>query len=275
MNRKKDPDKYNSFIEEFGQFLKEGVITDSLNKNDIAKLLRYETSKTNPGKLISFDDYIERLATNQTNIYYLQIPNRNFAEVSPYYESFKQKGIEVFFLYNQLDDFIMNTINEYKGKKLISIESSDVDKDSNATESKEGLTDREVTELSKWLKDTLSDKISNVKASYRLVSSPAIVVDHESANMRRMMKFVDQNRTAELPKQTLEFNPKHVLIRKLNVVRNENISLAKHIAEQLFDNALIAAGLLDDPRTMLNRLNSLMEASLQNVKLNETESTKP
>jgi len=155
-----------------------------------------------------------------------------------------------------------------KAKKLVSIESSDIDKDSNVTESKEGLTEREITELSKWFQETLSDKISTARASLRLINTPTIIVDHESSNLRRMLKFVDQNRTAELPKQVLEFNPKHALIRKLNILRNENNTLAIQIAEQLFDNALIAAGLLDDPRTMLNRLNALMEASLQNIKIN-------
>jgi TNF receptor-associated protein 1 len=263
---KKNPEKYSEFWEEFGSFLREGICTDFAFKEDIAKLLRYESSGQPSGQLSSLDEYVSKMDKDQKEIFYLCVPNRSIAETSPYYEAFKAKKKEVLFLYNQLDDFVMTNLGEYDKKKLVSVESAkakeSLKEDKKEEETGEKLSQEEVKEFAKWMKDTLSGRVSSITESDRLVDSPAIIVDHESASMRRMMKYVDPQRMPELPKQQLEINPKHPVIRGLNVLRTENSDLAKLVAEQIYDNALVAAGLLDDPRTMVPRLNNLLLSAI-------------
>jgi HSP90 family molecular chaperone len=115
---KTNADKYDKFYSEFGQFLKEGICTDYVHKEEIAKLLRIESSHLAAGKLTTIDEYIERMPKERSEIYYLIVPNRNFAESSPYFESFKAKDVEVLFLYDtRLDDFVFSNLAEFKGKK--------------------------------------------------------------------------------------------------------------------------------------------------------------
>jgi len=190
-----DEAKYLEFFEEFQGFLKEGAVTDYQYKEELGKLMRMESSHTQPEKLTSLDAYVERMPKEQEEIFYLVSPRRDFAESSPYYEGFKKKGIEVLFLYSTLDDFVMNNIGNYKGKRLVSIESADV---SQAAESPEvaaaaesELPKEQLETLRSWIKNALEDRVSSVKESQRLIDTPAIVIDHESASMRRMMRFVD------------------------------------------------------------------------------------
>jgi TNF receptor-associated protein 1 len=270
------------FFGEFGNFLKEGICTDPKWKEDIARLLRCETSAKADGELTSLDAYVERMPEHQKHIYFLCVPTRAFAQTSPYYEAFKKGSTEVLFLYTSLDDFVMNNLATYGGRKLVSIESGEVplppkgdghdDDDASSSaqqqqqEGEEGrvLMDEEVQRaFSAWFKDTLAERVTSVDATDRLVDSPALLVDHESAPFRRMMKFVDPNRAPQLPKQALEFNPSHPIILGLESVRQRQPEIAGQIAEQVFDNALVAAGLLEDSRSMLPRINLLMQQLLE------------
>lgn len=193
------------------------------------------------------------------------------------------------FAYASLDDFVFNNLARYNGRELVTAESGDVGLPSKSKEQKdkeeaeneedaaeEGsaprrLSDQQVGELGLWLMQTaLPSRLKEVKASSRLRSTPAVVVDHESASVRRMMRMMDQARARDgespkseehmLPKQTLEVNPSHPIVRQLWAMREQQPDLATGVAQQIFDNALVAAGLLDDPRTMLPRLNQLLEA---------------
>eukprot|EP01135_Chromosphaera_perkinsii_P012255 Nk52_evm26s2622 gene=Nk52_evmTU26s2622 len=258
---KKDDEKYQTFFKEFGNFIREGVCTDRDNQKDIASLLRYETSTTEKDSVISLDTYMARKPETQKSIYYLNAPSRAVAESSPYFESFKQKNIEVLFLYEPFDDYVMNNLLEFKGAKLVSIENDDalkdldVDGNDDVTKSSEALR--------AWLKDALGDKVKEVKASSRLVSSPAIIVGHQSAMMRNMMKMINKDQVMELEPQVLEINPEHELLKKLAEVKDKDEETARTVAEQLLDNALIAAGLIDDPRSMVDRLNKLMGIAMR------------
>jgi len=113
------------------------------------------------------------------------------------------------------------------------------------------------------LRDVLGSKVAAIKESDRLVESPAIIMEHEAGAFRRMIRYVDPQRTPELTKQKLEINPKHEIILQLNEIRTSKPNLAKIIADQIYDDALIAAGLLDDSRPMLPRLNRLMSTALR------------
>ncbi len=272
-----DPQKYEKFFREFGVFLKEGVCTDAKFKEDIAKLLRMESSTNKANELTSLDKYIERMPKEQKDIYFLVTPTRQLAESSPYFEAFKENGIEVLFMYTDIDDFVMANLQTYKDKRVVTIESAEAGaainqikkekKDEKKDEEKKdenvaALTTEQFKDFAKWMKEVLVTRVSSVTDTTRLSSSPAVIIDHESMAFRRTMRKMDPLNTPALPKQQLQVNIKHPIIVKLNQVRNTDAQLAKEIAEQVFDNALIQAGLLDEGRSMIPRLQKLMEISL-------------
>jgi len=267
---KDDKEKYGKFYAEFMNFLKEGVCTDYVHKEDISKLLRMESSAAPAGELTSLSEYVSRMPKTQKDIYYLIVPNRKFAEESPYFESFKEAGTEVLFCYDiRLDDFVMSNLAEFDGKKVKTIESSsaatDIKQDDGKKTSSEALTRQEFADFSKWMKDVLVNKITTVTETDRLTSTPCIIVDHESASFRRMMRVVDPKHAPEIPKQQVQVNGRHALIRKINEVRKVDDALAREAIEQVFDNALKQAGLVEDGREMVPRINKFLERALGGV----------
>jgi len=257
-------ESYNSFYNEFGNFLKEGIYSDFKWKDELAPLLRFDSSKLQSGELTSFDDYIGRMKEGQNEIYYLVIPSRQLGEASPYYESFKKSDTEVLFMYTSIDDLVFTNLGEYQGKKLVSIETLKADSSSTSnTDSTNRLSDQECDQLSSWFRDVLKDQVSTVKPTNRLVDSPVMILDHESGTFRRMMRLMDPNKAQTLSKQQLHFNPSHPVIMQLNSIRKSKPDLSHLIAQQLFDNALIAAGLMDDSRIILPRVNKLIEQALR------------
>ncbi len=282
---KDDPKKYKEFYTEYNYFLKEGVCHDYKYMDQISKLLLFESSSLDEGTLTSFDEYISRCPPEQKEIYYLVAPSRDSAFKSPYYETFRKHNKEVLLLYNTIDDFVMSNVKQFSGRQLVSAETSSInlDKEEETKEEKKDdasksdgdaiskLTDTEADELCGWLTVNLGDKkVRKVKTTNRLSDSPAIVTDHESGAMRRMLKMVDQanaGRYSETPPQVLEINPKHPIIVSLyRSYKNKNDAselISKLVAEQVYDNALVAAGLLDDPRSMLPRLNDILKQTLK------------
>lgn len=264
---RKESEQYMKFWAEFGNFLKEGVCSDFQHKGDIAQLLRFDTS-LGEKEMCSLDDYVSRMPVEQDEIYYLCAPSRDFALSSPYFESFDKDGIEVLFLYSHIDDFVMKNLERYNKRKVVSIESANVKainkaapaaEDGKEDAKEENLSTSDEEGLTKFFQDTLASKVTSVKITTRLSNSPAIVVDHESAAVRKMMKYVEATGHNELPKQKLEINAKHPTMVKIASLRSTDPKLAKLVAEQIFDNALIAADILDNPRSMLARLNKILE----------------
>lgn len=263
---KKDAKAYESFFGEFSRFLKEGVCTDYANQKDIMRLLRYESSALGAGELTSLDDYISRLQPGQDeSIYYLVTSSRAAAEASAYMEVFRKRNLEVLYCFQEVDEFVMQNAAKYESKALVSASAADLtipeadDDTALSADAKEALA--------KWMMETaLAGKVSEVTMSSRLVDSPAVINEKgQSASMRRFMRMVDQSGTAEQPKQALEINPSHPIVKKLNAARTEDEALAKLVAEQLFDNALIDSGMLEDARPMLKRLNELITKSLSGI----------
>ena len=293
---RRDPVAYDTrFFSEFGNFLKEGAVTDATYAADVAKLLRFESSALAPGSLTSFDEYIARCPPGQSSIYYLMAPHRGVAEASPYMEGFRgPPAVEVLFLYSPIDDFVMNNLREFNGRKLVTAETAELDpaalqgvapaasadaSTASAATSSSGasapvtrLTDAQVAELGEWMVRVLPKRLGKVRATARLAASPAVVTDHESAAVRRMMRLVEQTagRDSEslrsdahvLPRQNLEVNPAHPVIVRLHALREAQPELATMAAEQVLDNALVAAGLIEDSRVLLPRLNALLERVL-------------
>ena len=260
----KEPDSYVKFYAEYQRFLKEGVVTDFTHKEALGKLLRFELSTLEKGKLTSLADYVKRMPSDQKEIYCLLTPNRGAAEASPYFEVFRERKFEVLFLYDAWDEFVIEHLHTFEGKPIKLAEKADLDL--SETKKDGALSDDAAKSLSEWIKQTLGDKVGEVRVSKRLVDSPAVVVDADkfmTASMRRMMKAMKQDSMPEAPvTHDLEINPSHPLITRLEAIRQKDGALATSVAEQVLDNARVAAGLLEDPRAMLTRLNQLLERVL-------------
>lgn len=258
----KDPANFEQFYGEYQRFLKEGVVTDFTHREALGKLLRFESSATDKGQRVSLKQYVERMPADQKEIYYLLAPTREAAENSPYYEVFRARKLEVLFLLDPWDEFVMEHLREFDQKPLRAAEKSDLGLV--ATEAKEGLTPEQAQDLAKWMKEVLGDQVHEVRASQRLVESPAVAVDSDKTltpGMRRILKAAGKGE-APTPAPDLEINPRHPILARLDQERKNDAALATKVAEQLLDSARFAAGLLEDPRTMLHRMNELLERVL-------------
>ena len=196
----KEAEAYEKFYAEYQRFLKEGVVTDFAHKEALGKLLRFESSSMDTGKLTSLADYVKRMPSEQKEIYCLLTPNRAAAESSPYFEVFRERKWEVLFLYDPWDEFVMEHLHTFDGKTLKLAEKADL----NLSETKKdgALSEDAAKSLAQWLKETLGDKVGEVRVSQRLVESPAVVVDSDkfmTASMRRMMKAMKQDAGSRRP----------------------------------------------------------------------------
>jgi molecular chaperone HtpG len=253
---------YDAFYKEFGHFIKEGAALDHTHKEQLTKLLRFESSLTEKGKTTSLADYVTRMGTEQKEIYYLVGPNRASIESGPYLEGFKARNLEVLFCYEAVDEYVMNNVREFDGKKLTAADHADV-KLSDLPKPEGALSDDDVKTLTGWLKETLGERVAEVKASDRLVDSPVLALNADkfmSPHMRRMMKAMNKEGADSPLRVNLEINPRHAVIKRLFDTRGTQPEKAKLVAEQLLDNALISAGLLDDVTSMVTRLNKLLES---------------
>ena len=260
-----DSASYEKFYNEYQKFLKEGIVTDFTHKEALSKLLRFESSATEPGKWTSLADYVKRMPSDQKEIYYLLVPNRAAGESSPYYEVFRERRYEVLFLLDPWDEFVMDHLHAFDGKDMRAAEKADLSLD-DASKKSGALSEADSKSLAQWLKESLGDRVGEVRISQRLVDSPAVVVDADkymTSSMRRMMKAFKKD-GEEMPpdKQDLEINPAHPIMTRLEAMRLKDATLAAEVAEQVFDNARVAAGILEDPRIMLKRLNQILEKVL-------------
>uniref|UniRef100_A0A8C3BIQ4 Heat shock protein 75 kDa, mitochondrial n=1 Tax=Cairina moschata TaxID=8855 RepID=A0A8C3BIQ4_CAIMO len=272
---KKDPEKYAKFFEDYGVFMREGIVTIAEQdvKEDIAKLLRYESSALPAGQLTSLTEYASRMKAGSRNIYYLCAPNRHLAEHSPYFEAMKKKDMEVLFCYEQFDELTLLHLREFDKKKLISVETDivvDHYKEENFEESRpaaERLTEREAGDLMAWMRNVLGSRVTDVKVTTRLDTHPAMITVLEMGAARHFLRMQQlaktQEERAQLLQPTLEINTGHALIKKLNELKDSQPDLAQMLLDQIYENAMIAAGLNEDPRPMVSRLNELLTKILE------------
>ena len=267
---KKEPEVYNDFWKSFGIFLKEGVTTDFTHRDQLLKLLRFESSYTEEGSTTSLSDYLSRAPEGQKEIFYLSGASRKAIEAGPYFEAFKARNIEVLYLYEPIDEFVMNHARAFEEKNFTSADSADIDLDAIApeteTDKEDALEQASADELCKFIKEKLGDEVSEVAASDRLVGSPAMIVNNDkmmTAQMRKMMKAMQQQSgegdAAGEPPVKLQINARHSLVKNLAALRESNEALAGLISEQLLDNARVAAGLMEDPSSMIQRNYKILE----------------
>jgi TNF receptor-associated protein 1 len=259
---KNRPEPYAEFYREFGVFLKEGAALDYAHKDQLTKLLRFESSLTEKGKTTSLPDYVSRMGADQKEIYYLIGPNRESIEAGPYLEGLRARNLEVLFCYEAVDEYVMNNVREFDGKKLAAADHADV-KLSEQPRAEGALGEAETKALLAWLKDCLGERVAEVKSSDRLVDSPALALNADkfaSPHMRRLMKAMNKDGSQAPLRVNLEINPRHAVIRRLSELQTSAPDKARLVAEQILDNALISAGLLDDASGMVKRLYKILES---------------
>jgi TNF receptor-associated protein 1 len=261
---KKEEDTFLEFWKEYGVLLKEGVATDFTYKDDLAKLLRFESTAAEDGKLTGLEAYIDRMAADQKDILFLYGKNRKAIESGPYLEALQARGYEVLLLTEPVDEYVMQSLREFKEKKIISADSDELKLDKLDQEpTGEALDEKAVKKLSKWIKQSLEDRVSEVETGERLINSPVCVVGEDGmggASARRIMKMM-QGPEGEMPASKVKFqiNPSHAIIHGLSKLMEKDEPTALLVANQLLDNALASANLLDDPREMIARSYQALE----------------
>ncbi len=256
------PEAYAKFYADFGLFLKEGAALDFTHKDQLVKLLRFESSLTEKTKATSLADYVSRMGADQKEIYYLVGKDRAAIESGPYLEGFKARNLEVLFCYEPVDEYVMNNVREFDGKKLIAADHADV-KLADIPKPEGALSEADTKTLTEWIKATLGDRVAEVKASERLVDSPALAINADkfmSGHMRRMMKAMNKDGADTPLRVNLEINPRSAVMKRLFETHTAAPEKAKLVAEQILDNALISAGLLEDASPMVARLYKLLES---------------
>ena len=194
----------------------------------------------------------------QEEIYYLVGLDRDAMTDGPYLEAFQKRGIEVLLFTDSVDDYILETLREFKGKKLVSADRADIALDDLA-DSESKLSDDDGKDLVEWLTTTLGEKVEKVELGKRLVSHPVVALqsqDAPSGQVRAMMEAMGNE--APEQKARLEFNPSHEIVAKLHALKGENEEVAAKVANQLADNALLAAGLVKNPAGVVAGMNELL-----------------
>ncbi|WP_300162097.1 molecular chaperone HtpG [Solidesulfovibrio sp.] len=266
---KEDPDKYAAFFKEHGQALKLGY-GDFANREAFADLMRFDSSAVEPdADFTSLSAYAERAKEGQKSIYYLSGPSRAALDLNPHLEIFRAKGLEVLYLYEPVDEFIMDTIGTYKDLALKSAELADhaeldaFEGEAPKTEAPQLTKEEEGSfdDFLKKIKELLGDRVTEVRLSTRLTQSPSCLVspdDHMTSSMQKIMRLVSKD--TSIPKKTLEINRDHALIRNLLSIYRRDAAdpfLGKAV-EQLYDSALLLDGYLSDPHQMVARINDLL-----------------
>jgi molecular chaperone HtpG len=259
---KNDKGKFETFYKEFGPLFKQGVNMDFTNREKLMNLLRFETTKTQPGEMISLKEYVERMKDDQKEIYYISGEDRNQLERNPNLEYFKQNDLEVLLLHEPVDVFIVPTLNEYDKKPLKSIDKAELDIKDEAKGDEEKLSESLSKSLLEVFKDTLKDMVEDVVESKRLVSSPATLVAGKDAmdpQMERLMQMMSPEQQQK-SKKIMEVNMSHPLIKnlsKLNMASSTDPKLRNCIM-QLFEGAMLLDGQLESPTDYVSRMNDLM-----------------
>ena len=253
-----DVEKFSTFYTEFGAVLKEGLGEDFANRDRLAKLLRFVSSTTDTVS-VGFADYKARMKEGQSAIYYITADTLAAAKSSPQLEIFRKKGIEVLLMADRVDEWALNYLHEFDGTSLQSVAKGAVDLGQLQDEGEKKALEEVQTQFKPVLdrlKEALKDKAADVRATMRLVDSPACLVVQDgdmSTQLARMLKQAGQ--AVPEVKPVLEVNPQHPLVRKLEA--SDNFDDLAHI---LFDQALLAeGGLPEDPAAYVRRVNQLLE----------------
>ncbi len=258
------PDQFKTFWKQFGSVLKEGIHTDFENKDKLLEILRLQSSMGAKEEYTTLKEYVSRMREDQKDIYYILAENRELAEKSPHLEVLRSKSVEVLYMVDPIDEWIVTDINTYEGKQLKSITAGnldlgELDKDTKKENEKAESTYKKLTER---IKNILAEEVKDVRVSMRLAGSPACLVSDESGmgiQMEKMMKAMGQD--VPESKKTLEINPHHQAIININAMYEKNATdpALDEYVKLICDQALIAEGHVPkDPVAYSKRVNDLL-----------------
>jgi molecular chaperone HtpG len=264
---------FKKFYEQFGRNLKFGVHEDSTNSKKLASLLRYHSTKSGEEQNVSFGEYINNMHKDQKDIFYITGESRKSIQNAPFLEGFKKKGIEVIFMTDSIDEYVVSKFKEFDEKKLIPVTKEGIELPKSEEEQKKWEeVKKQNEELTKVVKDILGDKVEKVVCSDRLVKSPCCLVTGEfgwSANMERIMKAQalrdNSMSTFMVSKKTLEINPEHPIVIELRkkAEQDKNDKTLKDLVCLLFDTALLSSGFsLEDPSSFAQRIHRMVKLGL-------------
>lgn len=263
---KNDTAAYEKFWTQFCRFIKEGVVTTWEYKNELSKLLRFESTFTEPGKLTSFEEYISRMKENQKDIYVLYGATRAQLEHSPYLDALNARGFEVAFFTDGGDQFVIDSLMKVDDKEIKSIDRANLELPpmENNQPDQPGLDEDESKELTNWVNESFKDQFSKVTTSDRVTSAPAIALQGEgdiSPEVKAYLKAMGQSVPETHPE--IAFNPHSAIVLKLAELRKTDDELATLLARQVINTALLRAGMLDDPAKLADNSQVLLERLLQ------------
>ena len=253
-----EPEKFATFYKAFGNTLKEGIAEDHANKERIAKLLRFASTKGDgAAQTVSLDDVVGRLPVGQDTIWYITADSYAAAVGSPQLEAFKAKGVEVLLMFDRIDEWMLGSLNEYAGKKLKNVAKGELPLDEADKKQQEEATKAAEPLLVK-LKELLGDRVADVRVSARLTDSPSCLAlsDYEMApHLARLLREAGHDMPESKP--TLEINPQHALLKRVEA--EADAGKAKDLANLLLEQAEISAGAqLPDPAAFVQRMNRVL-----------------
>jgi molecular chaperone HtpG len=264
-------DDYMKFYEQFGKNLKLGIHEDSTNRTKIADLLRYQTTKSGE-ESISLKEYVDRMKEGQEDVYYITGESIQSVSASPFLEGLKKKGLEVLYLVDPIDEYAVQQIKEYDGKKLKSVTKEGLQLDDEDDKKKTEELKADFEGLCALIKEVLGQKVEKVEVSTRLTDSPCALVTSEfgwSANMERIMKaqaLRDSSMSSYMvSKKTMELNPNHPIVKELKGKANADKSdkTVKDLVWLLFDTSLLTSGFnLDEPTQFAGRIHRMIKLGL-------------
>merc|ERR1712227_546477 len=267
-----DNEEYLKFWKEFAKAIKLGLYEDSSNRTKLAKLLRFQTSKSGDN-FTSLEKYISRMKKGQKNIYYISGETKNAVEKSPFLERLRKKDLEVLYYTDPIDEYAMPQLTEFKGFQFMGANKENLKLDDDDADEKKLKKLQEMHKpLTDWFKETLGSKVEKAVISNRLLETPAIIVSSQygwSTNMERIMKAQTMGNNdrsqAMVSQKTFEINPSHPIVRELKsrIENDDKDTEAADIAHTLFDVALIGTGLTPSDATEFGtRLQVLMRLGL-------------
>jgi len=265
-----DPEKFDTFWNEYGTHIKLGIIEDAHNRSRMSKLLKYQSSKT--GKLTSLEDYVNRMKKGQSDIYYIATDSLENAKKSPLVEKLLKRGYEVLYMVDPIDEYTLQNLDKFDNKwKMVNVAKEGLKLDSTDQEALKKY-EEEYKPLTEWLKKFLGESLEKAVVTDRLTRTPCALVSSSfgwTANMERLVKaqaLTDKSMASMYkPKKVLEINPRHPIIQELNrrIADDDDDATAKDIANMLFDTAALRSGFeLEKPEGFADLLTKMLQKNM-------------